>query len=114
MTRQQSGRKPNPKRDEMRAMYLGGARRVDIERALGVSASAVAYHTRDLPRVRPYSSRTYRSRKNLALPAGQFGLLTNLEQRQLVVLDNLAIKWGCETLSEAALEILRDALEEVE
>jgi hypothetical protein len=29
-----------------------------------------------------------------------------------MTLDRLAAKWGCETLSEAALEILKDALAE--
>lgn len=32
---------------------------------------------------------------------------------QAIFLDKLARKWGCETLSEAAEEILRDALEEL-
>jgi hypothetical protein len=31
---------------------------------------------------------------------------------ELMTLDRLAAKWGCDTLSEAALEILKDALAE--
>jgi hypothetical protein len=35
-----------------------------------------------------------------------------LSREQLVALDRLAEKWGCETLTEAAVEIIKDVLEE--
>lgn len=104
--------KPNPKRDEIRSMYLAGGSRAVIARALDVTEWVVRHHTSDLPRARPYADPAYLARKGIRLPVGVFGLLTDLTPEQAKKLEDMAIKWQCETLAEAALEILRDGLEE--
>jgi len=44
------------------------------------------------------------------LPVGRLGLL-NMGDEYCMKLDKLARKWKCETLSEAAIEVLRDAID---
>lgn len=44
---------------------------------------------------------------------GSLKLTENLTPEQGKKLEDLAIKWRCETLSEAILEIVRDALDEI-
>jgi hypothetical protein len=46
------------------------------------------------------------------LPLGRVNLQASLTIDQLVKLDRLARKWECDNLSEAAIEILRDVIEE--
>jgi hypothetical protein len=43
---------------------------------------------------------------------GRINMGEAFTHEELMTLDRLAAKWGCETLSEAALEILKDALAE--
>ena len=57
-------------------------------------------------------SSRYQKQKLGLLPFGQVAI-GRLSMDQAIFLDKLARKWGCETLSEAAEEILRDALEEL-
>lgn len=45
------------------------------------------------------------------LPRGRLNI-SALEKEYTIKLDRLARKWGCETLSEAALEILKDGIDE--
>lgn len=55
-----------------------------------------------------------RKGKNYAtgtLPAGRLSVAA-LGREYAVKLDRLARKWSCETLSEAAIELLKDAIEE--
>ena len=60
----------------------------------------------DIPR-RPRDYRAIISRR-----LGRFNLRATLTHEELMTLDRLAAKWGCDTLSEAAFEILKDALAE--
>lgn len=50
-------------------------------------------------------------RKGGMLPKGSF-CLGALGEEYTVKLDRLARRWGCETLGEAALELLKDAVDE--
>lgn len=45
------------------------------------------------------------------MPLGKIKMQDGLSLDQLVALDAFARKWQCDTLAEAATEILRDALE---
>ena len=45
------------------------------------------------------------------LPRGRLGT-AQLGKEYIIKLDKLARKWGCETLGEAALELLKDAIDE--
>lgn len=45
------------------------------------------------------------------LPRGRLSAAA-LGQEYAVKLDRLARKWGCETLGEAAIELLKDAIDE--
>jgi transposase len=98
------GKPPNPLRDEIRAAYLAGERQTDISRRLGVTIKAVHWNIQDL--------RRDRSAKGPMMQIGRSGIKNNLTQQQKRTLETLAKEWGCETLSEAATEILRDYLDE--
>jgi hypothetical protein len=100
------GSPPNPLRDEIRAAYIAGEPQIDISRRLGVTVKAVHWNTQDLPR-------NYTIQGPM-MPIGKMGVKNGLTWQQKRRLQSLAEKWECETLSEAALEILRDHLEEVE
>lgn len=54
-----------------------------------------------------------RGRNSVAgtLPRGILGV-GKLGVEYIIKLDRLARMWGCETLSEAALELLKDAIDE--
>jgi hypothetical protein len=56
----------------------------------------------------PRKRRTYQK----AMPMGGCRLGTALSPDQLYTLADLAKEWDCQTLSEAAIEILRDHLDE--
>lgn len=103
-----AGKPPNPKRNEIRSAYLAGERKCEISERLGVSIKVVVWNTRDLP-----PAAVINPPRGKALPLGKFGLKENLTYEQLLKLDDLARKWGCGTRGEAAIEILRDALEEM-
>ena len=45
------------------------------------------------------------------LPKGRMSV-NALGPEYAIKLDKLARKWGCETLSEAAMEVLKDAIDE--
>jgi hypothetical protein len=45
-------------------------------------------------------------------PVGALHLKTALSYDQLCTLDKLRTKWGCETIAETALELIRDAIAE--
>lgn len=45
------------------------------------------------------------------LPKGRMSV-NALAPEYAIKLDKLARKWGCETLAEAAMEVLRDAIDE--
>lgn len=102
------GKPPNPHRDEIRRVYLEGERKKDISKRLGVSIKTVAIATADLP-----PAKEINPPMGTVKPLGKIGLKDHLTQDQKRRLDVLATKWECETLAEAALEILRDALEEM-
>lgn len=58
-----------------------------------------------------------RSPRGVYRPAINFGyvaLRENLNHAQCAALERLAKDWGCETLAEAAIEILRDHLEQMD
>lgn len=46
-----------------------------------------------------------------AIPRGRLSV-ADLGPEYVVKLDMLARKWGCETLSEAGIELLKDAIDE--
>ena len=56
----------------------------------------------------PRKLRTYQH----GMPIGSCRLGAALDPSQLHTLQHMAKTWGCETLSEAAIEILRDHLDE--
>jgi hypothetical protein len=101
------GSPPNPHRDEIRNSFLNGERKCDIARRLGISDKAVYYNTKDLP-----PSFEINPAKGTMMRNGKLGIKEHLSQEQKRKLEKMAREWGCETLAEAALEILRDALEE--
>lgn len=103
-----AGKPPNPHRAEIRSAYLAGERKRQIAERLDVSIKSVNWNTRDLP-----PAAVINPPRGKALPLGKFGLKENLTYEQILKLDDLARKWGCETRGEAALEILRDGLEEL-
>jgi hypothetical protein len=45
------------------------------------------------------------------LPKGRISI-NDLGTEYAIKLDKLARKWGCETLSEAAMEVLKDAVDD--
>lgn len=102
------GSPPNPHRDEIRRAYLSGERKKDIAKRLGLSDKAISWNTQDLPPAKEINPPI-----GTVKPLGKIGLKDHLTQDQKRRLDALATKWECETLAEAALEILRDALEEM-
>lgn len=100
----------NPNADDIRNDYLSGMMKQDIADKYGVNYSTVRQHTDGMGRVRPYSDTT---RRKSVMKAGRIGVVSSLSDAHLYALDRFARKIGCETLSEAALEILRDELEEM-
>lgn len=54
-----------------------------------------------------------RSKESVAgtLPRGRLST-AQLGKEYIIKLDKLARKWGCETIGEAALELLKDAIDE--
>lgn len=107
------GRAPNPLADVIKADRASGMTRATVAAKNGVSYGTVVYHTRDME-PRPRTSPPYDVVRRCGLmTVGQMGLTSRLNERQLIALDAEARKIGCETLTEAALEILRDYLEEV-
>lgn len=63
-------------------------------------------------KVRHYTAPAINTENSGLLPLGRISFSTSLSKEQIAALDRLARKWGCATLAEAALEILRDGLEE--
>ena len=45
------------------------------------------------------------------LPRGRLST-ARLDKEYIIKLDKLARKWGCETLGEAGIELLKDAIDE--
>lgn len=45
------------------------------------------------------------------LPRGKL-CVGDLEEEYIIKLDRLARRWGCQTLGEAAVELLKDAIDE--
>jgi len=107
LPRRPHGSPPNPKRDEIRAAYLAGERQYHIAARLGVSEKAVQWNTQDLPR-------NHIAAKGELMRIGALGIKTGLTTPQKRKLEAMAKKWGCKSLSEAAMEIVRDYLEEME
>ena len=98
------GAKPHPLKGEIARLYDSGVTRTAISERLGVSINTVRHYTRDRILLDKFAS----------MPFGNICISRNLTAAQVVTLDKLARKWGCKNLSEAALEILRDYLEEQE
>lgn len=57
--------------------------------------------------------RKFNRQEHGLLPLGRTSWEKSMSIEQLAKLDKLARKWECETLSEAAIEIVRDHLEEM-
>jgi hypothetical protein len=93
---------------QIKELRMQGKTTGQICAALNMTKSQVcSYAARhDIPR-KLRDSRAIISRR-----LGRFNLGATLTHEELMTLDRLAAKWGCDTLSEAALEILKDALAE--
>jgi hypothetical protein len=101
---------PTPYAEQIKADYLSGSTKLAISQRYGVNYSTVRHYTAGMGRNKPYSD----SRRRMALMrVGKGGLVSGLNDDQLSKLDAFARKIGCDTLIEAALEILRDELEEM-
>jgi uncharacterized protein (DUF2267 family) len=92
---------------KIEAMRLEGHTADAIAAKLGLTRQQVnGYaHRHNLPR-KPRSKRPHVSRK-----IGKFGLEHSLTVEQLQYLDAKAEQYGCETITEAALEELRDLID---
>lgn len=85
----------------------------DIEREFGFVTSAKNIHQYAWRESLPIATKQ-KQLDNPAIPFGQMKLKGGLTYEQARKLEAMALKWGCETIAEAALEILRDKLEEAE
>lgn len=96
------GAKPHPLKDEIARLYDAGITHRAIADRLGVSIHIVRYYTLD----------QIDSDRIASLPFGRVAIGRRLSVSQIVKLDKLARKWGCDNLGDAAIEILRDYLDE--
>ena len=55
-----------------------------------------------------------KTREEPILQVSRIVLRKDLNKQQVSTLERMALEWGCETLAEAAVEILRDYLDENE
>jgi transposase len=100
---------PNqPLIDRIAELRMEGLTSAEIAERVGrTKAQVISFaHRHNLPR-KPRNHRTVITRLKVRL-----NMAEDFTHEELATLDRLAGKWGCVTLSEAALEILKDALAE--
>ena len=93
---------------QIKELRMQGKTTGQICAALDMTKSQVCSYAyrHSIPR-KPRNHRTVISRLK-----GRINMGEAFTHEELMTLDRLAAKWGCDTLSEAALEILKDALAE--
>ena len=98
--------------DAIVAGRAAGKKAKEIAAELGVTTAAVNryVHRANLP-PRPRKERKCKTRR-LSVPIGSVYITRHLTPDEIRELDRCADQWGCATMAEAAVEILKDALAE--
>ena len=88
-----------------------GAKAIDVAIELSLTPAGLTnYMTRN--GLKPWQRKGEKMPRKFSIPVGQVSLLKSLTPDQMEQLDKIAVGWGCETMSEAVIEILRDHLDE--
>ena len=104
--------------DAIVAMRAEGKTAREIGAALGISAVGINRyaHRAGLP-PKPIKDRKRQFKRQLRLLAGPIGsvhITRHLTPEEISELGRCAAQWGCATMAEAAVEILKDALAEMQ
>ena len=98
--------------DAIVAMRAAGKTAREIGATLGISTRGINRyaHRANLP-PKPRKEPKCKTRR-LSVPIGSVYITRHLTPDELRELDRCAAQWGCATMAEAAVEILKDALAE--